>query len=120
MLLHLNENVSRLRREHRCVGAYLYDKFDQTIARVEGLMVEPETYTLRYLVINFGGFLSIRGKRIALPAAVCEFADLGKVKTQWSQESMKDAPGNIEPLGRDDEERLLAYFDLDPYWTTKT
>lgn len=120
-LLYLSENVFRLRRKDHCIGAYLYDKFNQTIARVDGLLVESRTYLPRYLVINFGGFLAISGKKIALPVEVCEFADLGKVKTAWSSDSMKDAPApvNLEDPTADEEELILGYFDLTPYWVVR-
>ncbi|MEE9258654.1 MAG: hypothetical protein V3U37_03840 [Nitrospinaceae bacterium] len=117
-LLFISENIFRLRKEDRVVGSYLYDKFNQTIARVDGVLAESGTYLPRYLVINFGGFLTIGGKKITLPVEICEFADLGKVKTEWSKESMKDAPApnSLDDISMDEEELILGYFDLEPYW----
>ena len=73
------------------------------------------------MIINFGGFLKIGGKKITLPVKVCEFADLGKVKTEWTKESMKDAPApnDIEDITTDEEELILSYFDLQPYWSVR-
>ena len=44
--------------------------------------------------------------------------DLGKVKTSWSKESIQDAPSpaDIEHVTMNEEELILSYFDLEPYW----
>ena len=117
-LLYIAENIFKLPRQDRVVGSFLYDKYNEASARVDGLVVESQTFLTRYLIINFGGFLKIGGKKITLPVKVCEFADLGTVKTEWTKESMKDAPApnDIEDTTTDEEELILSYFDLQPNW----
>ena len=121
-LLYISENIFKLRVKDQVVGSFLYDRFNETIARVDAVIVEAETYLMRYLVINMGGFMKIQGKKILLPVGVYEFADLGKVKTEWSRESLKDAPAPEDPenVSMDEEEEILGYFDLEPYWVVRS
>ena len=121
-LLYISENIFKLRVKDQVVGSFLYDRFNETIARVDAVIVEAETYLMRYLVINMGGFMKIQGKKILLPVGVYEFADLGKVKTEWSRESLKDAPAPEDPenVSMDEEEEILGYFDLEPYCVVRS
>ncbi len=120
-LVHLTENIFKLREQDRIVGYYLYDEFDEVLSRIEGLLAEPETYLSRYLVITLGGTLNIAGKRLILPVEVCRLVDMGKVKTRWRKESLMDAPTplDIQNVTSAEEELILNYFDLEPYWAVK-
>ncbi len=120
-LLYVAENVHNLNKDDRIVGFFLYDKHKEVIARIDGLLVEEGTYLPRYIVISQGGFLGIEGKKIAVPREVCDAVDLGEVKTQWSRQSLQDAPvpHDVENVSPEEEERILSYFDLQPYWAVK-
>ncbi|NIS86860.1 MAG: hypothetical protein GWM98_20385, partial [Nitrospinaceae bacterium] len=63
-LRYIQDNIYHLYLEDRIVGFYLYDLYDQVVARIQGLMVDPETYKTRYLVLKIGGFLFTDGKRV--------------------------------------------------------
>ncbi len=120
-LVFIDENISDLQKKDQVIGHYLYGADGETIARVEGVLVESGTFLCRYLAIRMGGFLKIEGKKIILPIEVCEVADLGKVKTEWRKESIKDAPNpeDIEHITMEEEELILGYFDLEPYWAAR-
>ncbi|NIP99173.1 MAG: hypothetical protein GWM98_01200, partial [Nitrospinaceae bacterium] len=49
-----------------------------------------------------------------------ETQELGKVKTQWRQDSIQQAPSVDVPekLTLEREQLILSYFDLEPYWDT--
>jgi len=120
-LKYIDENIAQLQRKDQVVGYYLYGAGGETIARIEGVLVESGTYLCRYLVIRMGGFLKIEGKKIILPIEICEIADLGKVRTEWRKESIKDAPNpeDLQNVSMEEEELILGYFDLEPYWAAR-
>lgn len=120
-LIYITENISELRRDDWIIGDYLYDKEKQLIARVEGLLVERGTYLPRYLVFTCGGFLKIKGKTVLLPSEFYEVMDLGKIKSLYGVEFLQDAPapGDLNQVTREEEEEILGYFDLQPYWAVK-
>ena len=113
-LKHVTENVFNLRKTDRIIGFYLYDKFGQSIARIDAILVDSQTYQSFYLVINLGGFLKVSGKAVVLPIEVCEVQDLGKVKTEWRKESMLDAPSPVDALSITtmEEELIRDYYGL--------
>lgn len=120
-LLFIAENIHKLSRADRIVGFFLYDKHKEVIARIDGVLAEAETYLPRYIVITVGGFLDIRGKRIMIPRPAYEVVDLGEVRTAWSRQSLQDAPSpnDLDRVTPAEEERILSYFDLEPYWIEK-
>jgi len=117
----ISENIYKLRQQDRIIGCYLYDEFDEALSRVEALMVEPGTFLPRYLLITLGGTVNVQGKKVLLPIEHCQSIDLGKVKTRWRKESLMNAPTAHDPnnVTMAEEELILDYFDLKPYWATE-
>jgi hypothetical protein len=117
-LKYINDNIHRLYPENRIVGSYLYDLHDEMVGRIQGLMVDPESYSPRYLVLTVGGFLFTDGKIILFPRNLYETLDMGKVKTSWRRDSIQQSPSinTIESLTLEKEQNILSYFDLEPYW----
>ncbi len=113
-LAHITENIFKLRKKDRVIGFYLYDKFDESIARIDAVLVDSQIYHSYYMVINLGGFLQVRGKVVVLPVEICEVKDLGKVKTEWRKESMLGAPTpiNIMSMTTVEEELIRDYYGL--------
>ena len=118
-LVCIQENIYKLRQQDRIIGCYLYDEFGEALSRVEALMVETKTYLPRYLLITLGGAVNVQGKKVLLPVEHCQSLDLGKVKTCWRKESLMSAPTahDSKKVTMAEEERILDYFDLKPYWT---
>ena len=121
-LLYINDNIRQLALRDRIVGYYLFDRYNESVARIEALLAQSITYLPRYAVITIGGFLGVEGKHILVPIELCEGVDMGKVKTNWSKESIKDAPTavDVRQVSVEEEERILSYFDFEPYWRAKT
>jgi hypothetical protein len=117
-LLHISDNIHQLAKSDRVVGYFLYDQYNDSVAKIEAVLAQPITYLPRYIVITIGGFLAVEGKRILIPIEVCEVADMGKVKANWSKESLRDAPApvDVKKVTTEEEERILSYFDFEPYW----
>jgi len=117
-LKYINDNIHRLYPENRIVGSYLYDLHDEMVGRIQGLMVDPESYSPRYLVLTVGGFLFTEGKIILFPRNHYETLDMGKVKTSWRRDSIQQSPSlnTVDSLTLEKEQSILSYFDLEPYW----
>ncbi len=117
-LLYINDNIRQLALRDRIVGYYLFDRYNESVARIEALLAQSTTYLPRYIVITIGGFLGVEGKQILIPIEICDALDIGKVKANWSKESLKDAPApvDVKQVFVEEEERILSYFDFEPYW----
>ena len=117
-LLYVNDHIYHLYPEYRIVGFYLYDIYDEVVARIQGLLVDPETYKPRYLVLTIGGFLFTDGKIVLFPKQHCEGHELGKVRTSWRRDSIQQSPAIDDPYSvtLEREQVILGYYDLEPYW----
>jgi hypothetical protein len=113
-LTHIAENIYNLRKADRVIGFYLYDKFSESIARIDAALIDSKTYYCHYLIINLGGFLQVSGKTVILPVEICEVIDLGKVKTEWRKESMlgSPAPTDSTNITTIEEELIRDYYGL--------
>jgi len=85
---------------NRIVGFYLYDNHHEMVGRIQGLMVDPEFYKPRYLVLTIGGFLFTEGKIVLVPRDRFETVEMGKVKTSWRRDSIQQSPSlnNVNSL----------------------
>jgi len=117
-LKYINDNIYSLYPENRIVGFYLYDIQDEMVARIQGLMVDPESYNPRYLVLTIGGFLFTDGKIVLFPKDHYETVEMGKVKTSWRRDSIQQSPSinDVQSLTLEKEQMILGYYDLEPYW----
>ncbi len=117
-LKYVNDNIYSLYPDNRIVGYYLYDVHDDMVGRIQGLMVDPEFYQPRYLVLTIGGFLFTEGKTVLFPKNHYETQELGKVKTSWRRDSIQQSPSinDVHSLTLEQEQVILGYYDLEPYW----
>ena len=117
-LLYVDDNIYSLYPENRIVGFYLYDLYDEVVARIQGLLVDPENYKPRYLVLMIGGFLFTDGKMVLFPIEHNDGQKLGKVRTSWRRDSIQQSPAINDPysLTLEREQVILGYYDLEPYW----
>lgn len=117
-LKYVNDNIYSLYPGNRIVGYYLYDIQNELVGRIQGLMVDPDSYNPKYLVLTIGGFLFTEGKIVLLPKDHFETLELGKVKTSWRRDSIQQSPSinNAHSLTLEKEQVILGYYDLEPYW----
>jgi hypothetical protein len=104
--------------DNRIVGFYLYDIQNELVGRIQGLMVDPDSFIPRYLVLTIGGFLFTDGKIVLFPKDHYETQELGKVKTFWRRDSIQQSPSinDVQSLTLEKEQMILGYYDLEPYW----
>ncbi len=117
----VDDNVYDVPQEDRLVGTYLYDSHNEQLGRLKGLLVERDSWKVRYLVYIEGGFLFTDGKTVLLPRPLCHALDMGKVQIMWSRESLQQAPTihDLENISKSEERAILSYFDQPPYWEDK-
>ncbi len=117
-LKYIDDNIYSLYPENRIVGFYLYDLHGEMVGRIQGLMVDPESYHPRYLVFTIGGFLFTEGKIVLFPKDHYETLEMGKVKTSWRRDSIQQSPSinDVQSLTLERERIILGYYDLEPYW----
>ncbi|MBI5186114.1 MAG: hypothetical protein HZA01_10375 [Nitrospinae bacterium] len=114
----LRDNDYMLRNEDKIVGCFLYDCYDEEIARIDALFVDPESFALRYCMITIGGLLGTRGKTLLLPKGILERKGIGKVSASKSQAVIFDAPAPSDAgeITQAEELEIHGYFDVQPYF----
>ncbi len=114
----ITDNDYRLKAEERFIGSFLFDCYDEEVGRIEALLVDPESFALRYALITIGGFLSTSGKSILLPQEILEPKGIGKVVSSKSSGTIRDAPSplNLEKITIEEEQEIHDYFDTQPYF----
>jgi hypothetical protein len=117
-LKYIDDNIYSLYPDNRIVGFYLYDAQDELVGRIQGLMVDPQSFYPRYLVLTIGGFLFTDGKIILFPKDHYKTLKLGKVKTSWRRDSIQQSPSinDVQSLTLEKEQMILGYYDLELYW----
>jgi len=117
-LLYITENTANLMEDEQIIGNYVYDMFNEDIGRVQGLLVEKNSFFPRYLVYIQGGILSTSGKTILVPQGIYSSPEFGKIKISKSVQWIKDIPSplDVENLTVEEEKLVLDYFSLPLYW----
>lgn len=102
----------------RVIGYYVYDSMERDVADVRDLLVDEQTHKPRYALIEVGGFLSIRGKRVLLPWSALTRAGMSRLDINCSLEHIAAAPMLMDPLNPTaaEEESLHSHFNAEPYW----
>ncbi len=102
----------------RVIGYYIYDSMDKDIASVRELLIDPETRRPRYAVIEVGGFLSIRGKKILIPWGALTRGGMSRLNVNNIMENVLAAPSPMDPLNptREEEESVHRHFNTEFYW----
>lgn len=117
-LKYVDDNIYKLHAEERVVGNYIYDPTNQEVGRIRGLLVDPETCKPRYLLVVFGGMMFTSGKSVLIPRKHYKPIGMGKVRVNWSLQSLQQSPSvqSLKHLSREEEQIILSFFDLEPYW----
>ncbi len=103
---------------HRVIGYYIYDEMDKDIADIRDLLVDEETHVPRYAIIEIGGFLSIRGKKILIPWVALKKGGISRMDINCSEEHIAYTPVPKEELKptQPEEESIHFHFSVEPYW----
>jgi uncharacterized protein YrrD len=96
------------------------DATDGEIGTVEDFYFDDQTWTIRYLVVNTGSWLSGRKVLISPDALLKHSWESGIFPVGLSREQVRNSP-NIDtekPISRQHEQELADYYPWEPYWGT--
>jgi uncharacterized protein YrrD len=105
-----------LRSTHEVKG-YRIHASDGEIGHVDDFVMDDETWSIRYLVVDTGGWLPGKQVLIAPHWASAVSWDEQTVTVDLAREQIKDAP-EYDPrrLGRDEEQLLHTHYRRKGYW----
>jgi uncharacterized protein YrrD len=96
------------------------DATDGEIGRVEDFYFDDQTWTIRYLVVKTGSWLSGRQVLIS-PHVIPQHAwESGIFPVRLTKEQVRNSPDidTDKPISRQQEEELASHYLWDPYWGT--
>jgi len=93
---------------------------DGEIGKVEDFYFDDDTWTIRYLVVTTGGWLSGRKVLISLHALVPHSASSAIFQVNLTKEQVRNSPDidTDKPVSRQQEEELANHYLWQPYWGT--
>lgn len=110
-----------LRSSNEVVG-YNFQATDGEIGHVKDFIINDETWTIRYLILDTKNFLP--GKKVLIST---EWIDKiswedSKVYVDLSRETIKNVPefDEDEVLSREYENRLYQHYNREGYWTRQS
>jgi sporulation protein YlmC with PRC-barrel domain len=93
----------RIVRLKDLTGLSVYNDNDESLGKIEDLVIDPAAGTIRYAVLSFGGILGIGDKYFAVPWRSLSFIPKGQTTAgtlkedhcvlDVSKEALKSAPG---------------------------
>lgn len=98
---------------------YTIQASDGDVGRIEDLYFDDQSWTVRYLVVDTGTWLSGR-KVLVSPAAIHGLdATAERVRTGLTRQQVEDSPSidTAKPVSRQQETTLQAHYGYAPYWT---
>ncbi|MCF8510628.1 MAG: PRC-barrel domain-containing protein [Rhodobacteraceae bacterium] len=91
---------------------------DGSIGTVADFLFDDESWTLRWIVIDTGTWLS--GRKVLLPVSVLGHPDMSdrSFPVRLTMASVKDSPAinTHQPVSRQHEERMYGHYSMSPYW----
>jgi len=91
---------------------------DGELGKVEDILFDDSSWSVRYLVINTEGWLS--GRRLLLSSGAVKHPDWAsqKIPVELTRKQVEKSPPLEEdaPVSRQYEESLFEYFGWMPYW----
>ena len=104
------------------IGTDVVDPKGDSLGDVKEVVIDPRTGRVAYVVVSFGGFLSMGEKLFAIPFSALVFkVTKNEYVLDVSKERLKAAPGfdadhwpsmSDEKWNRD----VYKYYERSPYW----
>jgi sporulation protein YlmC with PRC-barrel domain len=91
---------------------------DGVLGHIEDFYLDDATWTIRYLVVKTGSWLTGRTVLISRKALVRHSWGSGIFPVDLTKEQVRNSPDvdTVKPVSRQQEEELAAYYSWDPYW----
>lgn len=109
-------------RRVRDITSLTLSAIDGQVGSILELYFDDQTWTVRYLIAQTGGWLLGRNVRIA-PIAVAGIDDAdGSMRINLRKDQIEQAPPieQAKPISRQYEERYYEHFRWAPYWQPDT
>jgi len=104
------------------IGTRVVDAHSEALGSIKELVIDPRTGRVAYVVMSFGGFLSLGEKLFAIPFSSFEY-DLtnNQYVLQVPKDRLEKAPGfdaDNWPAMSDEQwnRNLHTYYGHSPYW----
>lgn len=103
---------------YRVVNYYIYDIMNKDVAAIQDILVDADRRVPRYVIVEIGGFLAIRGKKILVPWNALKKGGLSRMDVNCVAEHIIYAPSPFDPLAPTavEEESVHRHFNVEPYW----
>src|SRR5580692_3080029 len=102
------------------INGYAIAASDGQIGTVSDFLFDDASWTVRWLVVDTGNWLS--GRKVLLPPSVLGHLDAKKQEcsVELTMQQIKDSPetGTDRPVSRQMETSLYDYYGWSPYWGT--
>jgi uncharacterized protein YrrD len=94
------------------------DATDGEIGKVRDFYFDDQTWTIRYLVVHTGAWLSSRNVLISPQALHQHSWESGVFPVNLTREQVLNSPAmdTDQPVSRQHEEQLADYYGWEPYW----
>lgn len=100
------------------IKGFKISAIDGGIGSVTDFLFDDESWTLRWIVVDTGTWLS--GREVLLPVSVLGHPDSAarRFPVRLTMAKVKDSPtiDTHEPVSRQHEERMYGYYGMSPYW----
>ena len=98
---------------------YTIQASDGDVGRVEDTYFDDQSWTVRYLVVDTGTWLS--GRKVLVSPAAIRGVDSAaeRVQTGLNRRQVEESPSidTAKPVSRQQETVLHSYYGYSPYWT---
>ena len=115
------DNVAAAPMLHRFTDlrGYTIGARDDDVGTVDDVYFNDLGWTVRYLVVDTGSWLS--GRKVLLsPAALRGFDAVGRrIRTEFTRKQVQGSPSidTQRPVSRQQEMEFISYFGYPPYWS---
>jgi sporulation protein YlmC with PRC-barrel domain len=99
----MSQGEGQIVRATDLTGLRVYNADDQSLGKIEDLVIDPRSGTIRYAVLSFGGILGMGDKYFAIPWQKLSFVAKGQTTSgtlkedhcvlNVPKEALKNAPG---------------------------
>lgn len=104
------------------IGTSVVDPHDESLGDIKEIVIDPQSGRVAYVVVSFGGFLSMGEKLFAIPFSSFKYqVNQNRYVLDVSKEKLKEAPGfdsdhwptmAEEKWNRD----VHMYYQREPFW----
>jgi uncharacterized protein YrrD len=112
-----NERIIMLSKVKRLVG-YKLDSLDGEIGKVKEFYFDDQHWTIRYLVVNTGNWLTGKQALISPYALVAVNKEAHNIAINLTKKQIKDSPflDIDKPVSRQFEQAYYGYYGYPAYW----